>query len=217
MRPRAARWFSVNCSGGGIRNKREIMADNSKTNSKVRSGILGAYEHHADALKRFIARFVHGSHDVDDVAQEAFLRAYSAEAQRPIEQPKSYLFRVAKNVALDQLRQRSRKPTDYLGDLEGPDVLASESTLEDELMAQQTLGIHCAAVASLPEKCRKVYLMRKVYGMRYKEIAESLDISVNTVEAHMTKAYTRCEHYVEKHMNDESVNPSQTIGRRGGR
>lgn len=192
------------------------MADNSKTNGKTRSGILGAYEQHADALKRFIARFVQGSHDVDDVAQEAFLRAYSVEAQRPIEQPKSYLFRIAKNVALDQLRQRSRKPTVYLGDFESPDVLGSESTLEDELMAQQTLGIHCAAVASLPEKCRKVYLMRKVYGMRYKEIAETLDITVNTVEAHMTKAYARCEQYVEKHMNDEPANSCQTIGRRGG-
>ena len=73
---------------------------------KTNSPVLSAYKIHVDALRRFISRFV-GKHDVEDVVQEAFLRAYNAESGKPIEQPKSYLVRIAKHVALNQLRQRS--------------------------------------------------------------------------------------------------------------
>ena len=129
-----------------------------------------------------------GRHDdVEDVLQEAFRLAYKAENGKEIEQPKSFLFQIAKNVALNQLRQKSRRPTDYLEDSESADVLVSEWTLEDEVIAQQKLEIHCAAVAALPPQCRKVYLMRKVYAMSYKEIAEALEITVSTVESHMEK------------------------------
>ena len=165
-----------------------------------RTGILGVYETHAGALKRFVSRFLGSQHDVDDVIQEAFLRAYNAECGKGIDQPKSYLFKVAKNVALNQLRQNTRKPTDYLEDFEPSDVLVGSDTLEDEVMAQQKLGIHCAAVAALPEKCRKVYLMRKVYAMSYKEIADTLGITVSTVETHLEKGFARCAAYVENQM-----------------
>ena len=177
-----------------------------KNKQKADSAILSAYKTHVEALRRFISRFV-GKHDVEDVVQEAFIRAYNAETGKPIDQPKSYLFRIAKHVALNQLRQRSRKPTDYLEDLESPDVLVNEWTLEDEVMAQQKLGFHCAAVASLPPKCRKVYLLRKVYGMSYKDIASTLQISDSTVEAHISKGYARCDEYVARRMGEL---PAQT-------
>lgn len=177
-----------------------------------KSSMLGAYEIHYGALKRFISRLISSRQDVDDVVQEAFLRAYSAESNKIIDQPKPYLFRVARNIALNQLRQKSRKPTDYLEDAESPNVLASEFTLEDEIMAQQKLGIHCAAVATLPPKCRKVYLMRKVYAMTYKEIADALEITVSTVETHLEKAFVRCDAYVEKHL--QGVDNRSTIAAR---
>lgn len=178
------------------------MAESPKDKCKQkpsRSAILNVYEMHVGALKRFISSLINSQHDVDDVVQEAFLRAYNAETDKTIDQPKSYLFRIAKNVALNQLRQKTRKPTSYLED-GSSNVLASEWTLEDELMAQQKLGIHCAAVASLPPKCRKAYLMRKVYGMSYKDIAKSLNITVSTVESHIEKGFVRCDDYVEAHM-----------------
>jgi RNA polymerase sigma-70 factor (ECF subfamily) len=179
------------------------MTDNTRKNKHSSSAILGAYMAHFAALKRFIGRFfVSNQHDVDDVVQEAFLRAYKAELNKKIDQPKSYLFRIAKNVALDQLRKNSCRPTDYLEDLDAPNVMESEWTLEDEVMAQQQLGIHCAAVASLPPKCRKVYLMRKVYAMSHKDIAKELNITVSTVETHIERGFNRCADYIEAHMQE---------------
>lgn len=179
------------------------------------SAVLGAYQTHINALKRFVLRFLNSKHDVDDVVQEAFLRAYNVERDKEIAQPKSYLFRVAKNVALNQLRQKTRRPTDFLEDSDSSEILDSNWTLEDEIMAQQKLEIHCAAVAALPSKCRKVYLMRKVYDMSYKEMADALGITVSTVETHLEKGFARCAAYVEERM-DESEEGNHQLERKPG-
>ncbi|NIB40563.1 RNA polymerase sigma factor [Pseudomaricurvus alkylphenolicus] len=169
-----------------------------KNNSN--SGVLGAFVTHQAALKRFISRFLHNTQDIEDVAQEAVLRAFSAEKEAVIEQPKSFLFRIAKNVAVSELRLKSRQITDYIEDQAASDVLLGESTLEDEVQAQQRLGLHCEAVAALPPQCRKVYLMRKVYGMPHKEIAERLGIAVSTVEKHLMKGVELCDRYLHEKM-----------------
>lgn len=149
------------------------------------------------ALKRYVMRIVHAENDVEDVVQEAFMRAYKTEGDSDIRQPKSYLFRVAKHVALNQIRQKVNRPTDYIEDSDPASVLVEEWTLEDEVLAQERLGIHCMAVAALPPKRRKVYLMRKVYGMSHKSIADSLGITISTVEAHLAKAFKECHLHVK--------------------
>lgn len=177
-----------------------------KTNGHtVNSAIHEAYTRHHVALKRFISRFLSNSHDIEDVSQETFLRAFPVEKGRVIEQPKSFLFRIAKHVALTQLTKKSRQITDYLEDFDDSEVLLSEATVEDELIARETLGIHCEAVAGLPPQCRRVYLMRKVYGMSHKEIAGKLGIAVKTVEKHLIKGVEQCDRYVRERMNNASL------------
>ncbi len=199
-----------------------IVGDNPSRGDRQQrhaSAILEAFEKHQSALKRFISRFLTNSQDIEDVAQEAFLRAYSAERDTDIQQPKSFLFRIAKNVAVSELRSKSRQITDYIEDRASSDVLVGEWTLEDEVSAQQKLGIHCEAVAALAPQCRRVYLMRKVYGMPHKEIAERLDIAVSTAEKHLMKGVELCDLYVRARMSaDGSRSPQARYkGRKGGR
>ncbi|MEX2525666.1 MAG: RNA polymerase sigma factor [Gammaproteobacteria bacterium] len=165
-------------------------------------GVYEAYMDHQAALKRFIARFLPSSHDIEDVSQETFLRAFSTEQGRRIEQPRSFLFRIAKHIALTQLTRKSRQITDYLREIDNSDALYTEFSAEEETMAKESLGIHCDAVASLPPQCRRVYLMRKVYGMSHKQIAESLDIAVSTVEKHLIKGVEQCDSYVYSKMQE---------------
>lgn len=160
--------------------------------------VLNAFERHQLALKRFISRYLHSAQDIEDVTQEAFLRAYKAEQTTNVRQPKSFLFRIAKNIAISELRTKSRQTTDYIEDLLSDDVLLGEWSTEDEVMAEQNLGIHCEAVASLPPKCRRVYLMRKVYGMSHKEISERLEIATSTVEKHLLKGVEACDRYIRE-------------------
>jgi RNA polymerase sigma-70 factor (ECF subfamily) len=185
------------------------------TGRNVNSGIYDAYTRHQAALKRFISRFLPNSHDIEDVSQETFLRAFTAEKSREIEQPKSFLFRIAKHVALTQLTRKSRQITDYLEDFDDSEVLLTEDSIEDELIARETLGIHCEAVAGLPPQCRRVYLMRKVYGMSHKEIAAQLGIAVSTVEKHLIKGVEQCDRYVRKRMNNTDSIGEHTPRRKG--
>jgi len=163
------------------------------------SAILKAYKTHYHSLKKFVTKLLksYSHHDVEDIIQEAFLLAYRAENLKSIDQPRAFLFRVAKNVTFNIIRQKSRRSLDYLQNCEASAFLTTAS-LEDEFVAQETLELHCAAIATLPPQCRKIYLMRKVYAMSYKEIAEALGITVSTVESHLEKGFARCQAYVEE-------------------
>jgi RNA polymerase sigma-70 factor (ECF subfamily) len=145
------------------------------------------------------------------VSQETFLRAFSTEKQRPIEQPKSFLFRIAKHVALTQLTQKSRQITDYLEEFEEPEVLSTQDSVEDVVMGRESLGIHCEAVAALAPQCRRVYLMRKVYGMSHREIAERLGIAVSTVEKHLMKGVEQCDRYVREKIGNGVVERNAAV------
>jgi len=162
-----------------------------------RSPLYHAFLQHEVAIKRFISRFLRRREDIEDVAQETFLRAYATEQGREIQQPKSFLFRIARNAALNQIARKTNQVTDYLEDLGVTDVVGG-CTAEEEAAATQVLGLHCEAVAALPPQCRRVYLMRKVHGMSHKEIAKRLGISVSTVEKHLIKGVMDCDQYVRE-------------------
>lgn len=169
-----------------------------KSTGQQGDSITDAYVQHESAIRRFIGKFLPRPNDIEDVTQEAFLKAFVAEKKHSIEQPKSFLFRVARNVALSHLRQKTRHPTEYIEDFEASDVVSTEWSSEDEVIARQQLGIRCEAVAKLTPSVRRVYLMRKVYGMSHKEISASLGIARSTVEKHLTKGIMLCERYVSE-------------------
>ena len=190
------------------------MSDHKPAGDKQGVNILNAFQLHQLSLKRFIGRYLNNAQDIEDVTQEAFLRAYKAERSTEVRQPKSFLFRIAKNVAISQLRTKSRRITDYIEDQASDDVLMSEWSTEDEVMAEEKLGIHCEAVAALPPKCRRVYLLRKVYGMSHKQIAEKLQISTSTVEKHLLKGVEACDRFIQQ----RNASPtSQSEQQRGGK
>jgi RNA polymerase sigma factor (sigma-70 family) len=177
------------------------------TKAETSTPVSEAYARHESSLKRFIGRFFRGTPDIEDIAQEAFLRAYAAERNRPIEQPKSFLFRIAKHVALSQLTRKARQITDYIEDSDDSAVIQVEHSAEDEISARQMLGLHCEAVAGLSPQCRQVYLLRKVHGFSHKEIAAQLGIAVSTVEKHLIKAVEQCDRYVRERSD---VQPART-------
>lgn len=149
-------------------------------------------------LKRFLSRFLSEQQDIEDVVQETYLRAYSAVGDGDVDHPKAFLFRIAKNIALNELSRKSRQITDYIEDCSASIVLQSEGSVEEELEARQALGIYCEAVAALPEKCRKVYLLRKVHGLGHQEIAERMGLSLSSVEKYLKQGMLHCKSYMQK-------------------
>jgi RNA polymerase sigma-70 factor (ECF subfamily) len=162
------------------------------------STILGAYLENEIALKRYLRRFIRSREAADDLAQEAFLRAFAAESRRMIEAPKAFLFKVAKNLALNELARQSSMAVEPLGDFESQEVLedSSQAAADDVVDSRERVRLLARAIAALPPQCAKVFILRKMRGMSQKEIAVRLNISVRTVENHVAIGLSRCRAYM---------------------
>ena len=181
------------------------------------STVLQAYLQNEVALRRYLRRFIRSREAADDLAQETFLRAFAAESGREIESPKAFLFKVAKNLALNELARRSSMATEPLGDLEGQQVLedSSQAAVDDVVDSRERIRLLARAIAALPPQCAKVFILRKMQGLSQKEIAVRLNISVRTVENHVALGLSRCRSYMRVHggAGDEGCGNSRLPGR----
>jgi RNA polymerase sigma-70 factor (ECF subfamily) len=165
------------------------------------SSILEAYLENEKALKRFLRRFIKSREGIDDLAQEAFLRAFAAESERLVISPKAFLFKVAKNLALNELARQRSVTIESLGDSEGQDVLedSGQAAVDDAVDGRERIRMLARAIAVLPPQCAKVFILRKMQGLSQKEIAARLNISVRTVENHVALGLVRCKAYMRAH------------------
>lgn len=164
------------------------------------------------ALKRYLRRYLYRPEDVDDMAQETFLRAYSSVPKEELAFPKAYLFRIARNVALRELSKKANRLTDYFEEGLSDGVLSPDGDAEQDLIAQQKIQGYCEAIAQLPPQCRRVFLLRKVHGLSYKEIAANLSISVSAVEKHVALGMERFSAYMENKEGISELDKRSVVG-----
>lgn len=178
------------------------------------SAVTPAFVKNQSFLKRFLTRFLSSPQDIEDVVQESYLKALCAEKKHEISSPKAFLFRIARNEALKELQKKSRRITDYLDELDVPESATSETVVEDSSISRQRFGLFCESALEMPPRCRKAFLMCKVYGYSYKEIASHLDISVSGVEKHIARGLEICNAYIDKVENtDRSPNRGNAFGK----
>lgn len=157
------------------------------------AGIVLTFQAAESALKQYLMRFFVRQQDIEDVVQETFLRAFESEKTQVITSPRSFLFKVAKNIALSELSRKANRLMIYMGDLGELEVIDSRPSLEEALEIRARLASLSRTADALPPQCRRVLIMRKVFGFSHKEIARRLNISTRTVEKHLTKALQRCQ------------------------
>jgi RNA polymerase sigma-70 factor (ECF subfamily) len=162
------------------------------------SSILDAYLKNEAALKCFLRRYVVRREDAEDLAQEAFLRAFAAEAVNPISAAKAFLFTTARNLALNERAKMANATSVALEDFAERSVIvdAAQANPETQMDAKERVRMLAQAVATLPPQCSRVFLLRKVHGLSYKEIADRLGISVSTAEKHAALGLLRCSEYL---------------------
>ena len=126
--------------------------------------------------------------DAEDLLQKAFLRLEDYRARAAVRNPAAFLVRTAINIAHDERRHlRVRDEIDAWEDLVGG--IPDSQPLQDEvLIAQERLDQVRAALSRLKPRTRDVFLMHRVEGMTYREIAGRLGLSVSAVEKHIAKA-----------------------------
>jgi RNA polymerase sigma factor (sigma-70 family) len=165
------------------------------------SDILKAFLENEAAIRRYLARCRASQQTIEDFAQETFLRGFAAEMRGEIKEPKAYLFQIAKTLVLESVRKSSRAPLQALEDSGGPDLVLDEdqAAAEEWLEGRRKLALFVRAVAELPDQCRKAFLMRRIEGLQYKQIANRMHISVSAVEKHVTAGLLKCTAYLREH------------------
>jgi RNA polymerase sigma factor (sigma-70 family) len=137
--------------------------------------------------------------DFDDIIQDAFVSAWKAQKKGVLKSPKAFLFGVARNLALGSLRSRKVRGYDSMVQIEDCDLLDEKAGVQETVVRNQELQILTLAIQSLPDRCRQIFTLRKVYGMTQREIAKKLDLSPRTVNAQITIGLHKCAMYVKSY------------------
>lgn len=136
-------------------------------------------------LCRVVFKIVKEKELAEDIVQEVFIKLWEKKEELTIETSlKSYLYRAAINTSYNHLQKNKRYPMLAIENMEIDDSVSISDKVEAKELEEkinQTLLL-------LPDACREVFVLSRWEGLSYKEIAETLDISVKTVENQMGKA-----------------------------
>lgn len=154
--------------------------------------LVRKYQHRVAAI---ISRYIRDWSEVQDVAQDTFIRAYRAiRSFRGDAQFSTWLHRIAVNTAKNHLSSHNRRPPGDDIELEDAEQFESGLRLRDndtperELMRQQLEQTVLAAVEALPPDLRDAITFREVEGMSYEEIAERMGCPIGTVRSRIFRA-----------------------------
>ncbi|WP_297529499.1 RNA polymerase sigma factor RpoE [Thiohalobacter sp.] len=154
--------------------------------------LVRKYQHR---IVQLVTRYVHNPADAQDVAQEAFIKAYRALPKfRGDSAFYTWLYRIAINTAKNHLVAQGRRPP---GDdidaadaeqFEGESGLKEYATPEHEVLSAEIGRTVEAAIEDLPEDLRTAIVLRELEGLSYEEIAEAMECPIGTVRSRIFRA-----------------------------
>ena len=150
------------------------------------------YQHR---VLKLIGRFVSDQSEAQDVAQEAFLKAYRALGSFRGESAfYTWLYRIAINTAKNALVAQRRRPVDFDLDAQDPEAFERQAKLKESdtpegvLLTEEIRQVVEKAMEQLPEDLRTAIVLRELDGLSYEEIAEAMDCPVGTVRSRIFRA-----------------------------
>ena len=126
------------------------------------------------------------------------MRVWRARERSDVPSPRALLFTTAHHLAIDQLRRQNIIPMEAIAEIAELPVYEASPTPAEATARNQELELLTQAIQSLPEKCRQVLTLRKIYGLPQKEIAAQLGISEHTVEAQVGNGMRRCAAFLAR-------------------
>ena len=173
------------------------MSEESLTDKEIETQLKRlerAIRKHDTMLVGWLTTKLGGRDAALDIAQDVYLRVWRFAHKSTIENPQALLFKTAANLAANEFRarqhyrtnhvqSRSRTEDDALGNV------ASESpSPEDASCARSDVELSMTTIEALPEKIRRAFIMSRFQDMNYNEIAETLGVSVSSVEKYIITA-----------------------------
>ncbi|HEX5054325.1 MAG TPA: RNA polymerase sigma factor [Planctomycetota bacterium] len=162
-----------------------------------------ALAEYAESLKSYATRLLGDSVAAEDVAQDAFLALFRHLNQVPAGAFRPWLFRVARNLCLDQLRRRKFKLSlfrDLQKDEDRPFTPQDATNTRPDQLAETREANQAieSAIAELPTKFREAFLLCEVEGMSYEDAAAVMGCPVKTVSTRLFRARQRFKSLVSR-------------------
>ncbi|MGH8476279.1 MAG: RNA polymerase sigma factor [Methylococcales bacterium] len=159
-----------------------------------------AYQQTQPSLLAYFRAKLGCSEVAADLAQETWLRLTRIARPETIANPRAYIFRVAENLVIDQLRKRLSRPApDH--DIPEDARVCPAPRPHAQVQAWQQFRLLEQAIEELPPKCCDAFLLHCIEGLTYSRIAERQGVSVKTVEKHLLKALNHCR----EHLTDADI------------
>jgi RNA polymerase sigma-70 factor (ECF subfamily) len=150
-------------------------------------------------LARAVSRIV-PPQDIEDIVQTTYVRACQYRAREEVNEPRALMLSIARNLALDHVKRAEHRLTrQFDSDDELELALSSQATDQayETVASNEEFGHFCNAVRQLPLQCRRVFVLKKVYGHSQREIAQQLGIAESTVEKHIATGMHYCMRYIQ--------------------
>ena len=139
-------------------------------------------------LCAFTNKFLNDPEEAREIVQHVFVKIWEGRDEiDPEDSLKSYLFKIAQNLSLNKLR-RKKVESKYTEVLKLVYIEQQEFSVHESLMARELEEHISHSIGKLPAECRRVFELSRIEGLKYREIADTLNISIKTVEAQMSKA-----------------------------
>lgn len=170
---------------------------------------------HEPALRAWLRRR-DGVDEIDDVVQETYAVLAGLAGVDHILRPKAYMFQVAHSIVIERLRRARIVRIDAMGEIE--ELTVQDDTASPERIAsdRQELRRVAVLIATLPDRCRQTFILRKIEGLSQREIAQRLGVSEGTVEKQLTKGVRLLMDALARSENDTQGVGGRESGRSDG-
>jgi RNA polymerase sigma-70 factor (ECF subfamily) len=158
---------------------------------KLRGGDSFAFEvlfyKYRNKVKGFAVKIIPSKIDFEEIVQEVFVKVWiNKESINPEKDFQSYLFSIAKNLILDHLKSAVNRKLYFIGEHFQQDLLIDDS--QESLLIDDAEEKLQKLINEIPERRREIFLLSRFEGLSYKQIAEKLNISENTVDSQIRNA-----------------------------
>ena len=150
---------------------------------------------HEPALRAYLSKRFPALPDHDDLVQETYVRTLRAHRGGRVPCARAFLFTTARNAAIDLFSRRRGHTYEEISEFSALPLIDEAPGGAESAEREQRLEVLLEAILALPERCRQVMMLRHLDGLAYKEIAERLGISPETVKVHMIKGVKDCTRF----------------------
>ena len=158
------------------------------------SDFEAAVERHQRKVYTFARYYLGQTQEAEDITQDVFLKLWHNRRRVDAEGTRAWLLRVTRNACFDRLRQRQSAAKVFAGDTEEPNLerVSTAAPGPEAHAAAADFRRHLGgALEQLTDPTKSIVILREIQGFKYREIAETLEMPVNTVKVYLRRGRLR--------------------------